>query len=142
MIPVDPKGEYLENFRCLDECQKLNTSTKAVYVTKLSDAIIIQLNIFKHIDSISKKFIPNLSIDEEISLWGNRVVIPGVICHEGEQPHCGYYTSGVNLNNIWFLISDTREMRDNLKEEKQILKKRIIKEKQSVIALTMIKKNS
>ena len=50
----------------------MNTSTKAAYVTQLSDTLIIQLNIFKHIDGISKKFIPNLSIDEEISLWGNR----------------------------------------------------------------------
>ena len=41
-------------------------------MSQLSDALIIQLNIFKHIDGISKKFIPNLSIDEEISLWGNR----------------------------------------------------------------------
>ena len=58
--------------RCDDGCQKLNTSTKAVYVTQLSDALIIQLTIFKYGDGISKKFIPNLSIDEEISLWGKR----------------------------------------------------------------------
>ena len=86
---MDPRGEYLENYRCVDGCQKLNTSTKAVYVTQLSDALIIQLNIFKYVDGISKKFIPNLSIDEEISLWG-------------------HYTSEVNVNNTWFLISDTR----------------------------------
>ena len=54
---------------------KVNTSTKAVYVTQLSDAPIMQLNIFKYIDGISKKFIPNLSIDEEISLWGNRMAV-------------------------------------------------------------------
>ena len=29
----DPRGEYLENYRCADGCQKLNTSTKGVYVT-------------------------------------------------------------------------------------------------------------
>ena len=52
------------------------------YVTQLSDAHIIQLNIFKYIDGISKKFIPNLSIDEEISLWGNRMVLSGVIMKE------------------------------------------------------------
>ena len=61
-------GGYLENYRCVDGCQKLNTSTKAVYVIQLSDALIIQLNIFKYIDGVSKQFIPNLSIDEEISL--------------------------------------------------------------------------
>ena len=38
---MDPRGEYLENYRCVDGCQKLNTSTKAVYVTKLPDALII-----------------------------------------------------------------------------------------------------
>ena len=66
---MDPRGEYLENYRCVDRCQKLNTSTKAVYVTKLPDALIMQLSICKYIDGISKKFIPNLSNDEEISLW-------------------------------------------------------------------------
>ena len=48
----------------------MNTSTKAVYVTQLSDALTIQLNIFKYSDGISKKVVPNLSIDEEILLWG------------------------------------------------------------------------
>ena len=96
---MDPRGEYVENYRCVDGCQKLNTSTKAVSVTQVCNALIIQLNIFKHIDGISKKFIPNLSIDKEISLWGNRMVLSGVIYHEGEQSHCGHYTSGVNMNN-------------------------------------------
>ena len=67
---MDPRGEYLENARCVDGCQKLNTSTKAVCFTQLSPALIIQPNIFKYNDGIIKVFIPNLSIDEEISLWG------------------------------------------------------------------------
>ena len=104
-------GEELENYRCVDGCQKLNTSTKAVYVTQLSDALILQLNIFKYIDGIGKKFIPNVSIDGEISLRDNRMVFSGVIYHEGEQSHCGHYTSEVNMNNTWFLISDTRILR-------------------------------
>ena len=74
-------GEYLENYRCVDRCQKLNTSTKAVYVTQLSDALI-QMNISRCIEVISKNFIPNLSIDEEISLWGSRMVLSAVIYHE------------------------------------------------------------
>ena len=45
----------------------------------------MQLNIFKYIDGISKNFIPNLSIDEEISLWGNRIVLSGFIYRKGEQ---------------------------------------------------------
>ena len=55
---MDPRGEYLENYRCIDGCQKLNTSTKAVYVTQLSDALIIQLNIFKHIVVLVKSLFP------------------------------------------------------------------------------------
>ena len=66
---MDPKGDYLENCRCVDRCQKLNTSAKLAHVTKLSDALIMQLNIFKYIDGISENFIPNLSINEAISLW-------------------------------------------------------------------------
>ena len=85
---MDPRGEYLENYRCVDGCQKLDTSTKAVYVTQLFDALIIQLNIFKYIDGISKKFIPNLSIEEEISFWRNRMVLSSFIYLEGEQSHC------------------------------------------------------
>ena len=108
---MDPRGEYLENYRCVDGCQNLKTSTKAVYVTKLFDAFIIQLDIFKYIDDINKKFISKLIIDKEISLWGNRMVLSSVIYPEGEQSHCGHYTSGVNVDNTRFLISDTRILR-------------------------------
>ena len=52
---MDPRGEYLEYYRCIDGCHKLNTSTKAAYVTQLFNSLIIQLNIFKYIDGISKK---------------------------------------------------------------------------------------
>ena len=99
---MDPRGEYLKNYRCADGCQKLNTSTKAVYATQFSDPLIIQLNIFKYSGGISKKVVPNLSIDEEISLWGNRMLLSGVTYHEGEQSHCGHYTSGVEVDNNWF----------------------------------------
>ena len=65
---MDPKGEYIENYRCADGCQKLNTSTKALYVTQLFDTLIIQPNDFKYSDGISKKVVPNLSVDKEILL--------------------------------------------------------------------------
>ena len=55
---MDPRGEYLENYKC-DGCQRLNTSTKAVYVTQLSGALIIQLNIFNYVGGINKKVILN-----------------------------------------------------------------------------------
>ena len=72
---MDQRQEYLENYRCIctSGCQKLNASTKAAYVTQLSDALIIQQNIFKYSDGISKKAVPNLSIDKEILLWRNRM---------------------------------------------------------------------
>ena len=108
---MDPRGEYFENYRCVDGCQKMNTSTNGAYATQLSDPLIIQLSIFKYIDGISKKFISNLSTDEEISFWDNRMVLSGAIYYEREQSHCGQYTSGVNMDNTWFLISDTRILR-------------------------------
>ena len=58
-----------------------------VYVTKLSDALIIQLNIFKYIAGISKKGSTNLSIDEEILPWGNGMLFFGFIYHDWEQSH-------------------------------------------------------
>ena len=88
--------------------------SKVEYINKsleLSAALIIQLNIFKYTECASKKFIPNLIIDEEISLWGNRIVLSDVIYHEAEQSHCGHYTSGVNVDNTWFLINNTRILR-------------------------------
>ena len=103
---MDPNGRPLQGYKC-DGCKRLNTSTKAVCVTQLSDILIIQLNIFKFIDGLSKKVIPTLNIDEEISFWGNTMVLCGIIYHEGEQSGCGHYTSGVKINNSWFLISDT-----------------------------------
>ena len=39
------------------------------------------------------------------------MVLPGVICHEGEQSHCENYASGVKVDNTWFLISETRILR-------------------------------
>ena len=86
---MDPRGEYLENCRCAD----------------------MQLNIFKYSCSISKKVVPNLSIDKEISLWGNRMVLCGVIYHEGEQSYCRHYTLVVKVDNACFLISDIRILR-------------------------------
>ena len=48
-----------------------------------------------------------MSIDEEVVLWGNTMVLSGVIYHEGQQSDCGHYTSEVQVNNTWFFISDT-----------------------------------
>ena len=114
---MDPWREYLENYKCVDGCQKLNAS-KAVYVMQLPDALTIQLNIFKHIEGISKKSIPNLSIHEEISHCGNRMVLSGVIFYEGEQSYWKHYTSKVNVDNAWCLISDTNILRNVIRSNK------------------------
>ena len=80
------------------------------YVTQLSNVLIMQLNIWKYDFAISK-VIPNLIIDQEISLWGNRMLLVGVIYHLGEHSHCGHYTSGVKLQSTWLLISNRRVLK-------------------------------
>ena len=68
----------------------------------------MQLNICKYSGGISKKVVPNLSIDEEILFWGNGMVLFAVIYHEGEQSYCGHYTSWIKVVNTGFFISDAR----------------------------------
>ena len=102
---MDPRGRAMPDYRC-DECSIAGSSTKAVCVTHLSEVLIIQLSIFKFIDNTTKKIIPNLIIDEEISLWGNTMTLHAIVYHEGEQSNSGHYTSGVKMNNTWFMISD------------------------------------
>ena len=97
---MDPRGEHLRNYRYADICQKLNTLTKAVYVTQFFDALMIWLTISKYSYVIGKKVIPNLSIDKEISLWTNRVALSGIIYHEREHFRW-HFTLGVKLNNIF-----------------------------------------
>ena len=67
---MHPKGEWLENNRWVDTCQKLNTSTKAANVLQLSDTLIIELNIL-NVLMYQEKCYSKMSIDEEISLWDN-----------------------------------------------------------------------
>ena len=62
--------------------------SKVEYISKscLSrSALIIQLNIFKYIDVISRKFFPNFRIDEGTSLWRNRIILSGVIRLTGKS---------------------------------------------------------
>ena len=61
--------------------------------------------------SISRTFIPNVSINNEISLWREQNVT--LCCHLS----CGWTVSllictlRVNVDNTWFLINDTRNLR-------------------------------
>ena len=82
---MNTRGKFLENYGHADGFKKLNTSTKAVIVTQLSDTLIIQLNILKYIAGINEKIISNLSVDEEISLWGNTMLLSSIMYHKGEQ---------------------------------------------------------
>ena len=77
----------------------------------MSGALIVQLSIFKFIGGINKKVIPNLSIDEEIVLWGNTMVLSGLVYYEGQQSDSEHYTSEVQMDKTWFLISDTTVLR-------------------------------
>ena len=79
---MEPRGEYLQNYRRADRFQKLNTSTKALYFTRLSDGLIMKVNIFKYSSGIIRKIVSNLIIDKEISRWGNRMVLSRVIYHK------------------------------------------------------------
>ena len=105
---MDPREEYIENYRCADGCQMLNTSTMVVYVTQLSDALIIQVNTFKYVNGISNKFFPTQVLTRNFLFgeieWYSLVFI----FHGKEQSHCGHYTSGVKVENTWFLISGKR----------------------------------
>ena len=56
-----------------------------MYQQQLSRSRTLQLNIFKYIDVISRKFIPNLIIDQKISLWRNRMVLSRVIRLTGKS---------------------------------------------------------
>ena len=101
---MDPRGEYLGNYRCADSCQKLNTSTKAVYLTQLSDALILQLNTFKYIADISRKF-----IDKKISLWEQEWYF--LLLYITKENNLIADITYQELDNIWFLISDTNTLR-------------------------------
>ena len=89
---MDPRGGYFENYRCADECQMLNTSTKTVCVTQLIDVLIIQLNIFKYIGVINK--VPyfcgggNSKVLRRKFRFGEKEWYRVVLNHEGEQSHC------------------------------------------------------
>ena len=58
-----------------------------------------------------KSLFPTSLCIEEISFWGNRMVLSGAIYHKHEQCDCSHYTPLVNMDNTWFLISDTRILR-------------------------------
>ena len=91
---MDPRGEYLE---------KLNASIKTVYVTQLSEVLIMQLNIFKYSVGISKQVVLNLSINKEILLRGNRMVLSGLKMRENSLIANITHQELIKVDNTWFL---------------------------------------
>ena len=112
---MNPHGMPLNDYRCdRPICQLVNSSTQAVSITYLSDMFIIQLGIFQFVDGVSKKVIPTLIIDEEINVW-DTMTLHAIIYHKGEQANSGHYTSGVKINDRWFLISDSTVLNQEVK---------------------------
>ena len=103
---IDPRGEYLENYREADWCQKLSMS-KRQYMSHNYLIHYYTTKLFKCISGVRKK-VPKLSIDKKILLWGNRMMLSSVIYHGWEQPHCGHYISGVQKDDTPFWITDAR----------------------------------
>ena len=70
--------------------------------------LILSLKLFKPVYNYGtlKKLIPNLNIQDEISLYGHCYSIHAIIYHEGERANSGHYTCGVKVNERWFMISD------------------------------------
>ena len=102
---MDPRGDYLEHYRCADGCQKLEYINKDSTYHTVIWCTNCTTKHFQISGDINRKFVPNLSINDEISLWGNRMVLFDIICHSG------HYTSRVKVNNTWLLIYDTRILR-------------------------------
>ena len=92
----ESKRRYLERYNCVDGCQKLSTSTEVVHVSQWCEELIMQLNIFKCMCGISKK----LSISEEISFVGNRMLFTGIIYHEGKQSLADI----IHLELMWIIL--------------------------------------
>ena len=140
---MDPRGEYLE---------KLNASIKTVYVTQLSEVLIMQLNIFKYSVGISKQVVLNLSINKEILLRGNRMVLSGLKMRENSLIANITHQELIKVDNTWFLErklcmirkEGKKAMHDNLddkqKENLKIECNKRKKKKQSMRTLMLMKK--
>ncbi|MCH2406271.1 MAG: ubiquitin carboxyl-terminal hydrolase, partial [Nitrosopumilus sp.] len=98
-----------EGYTC-DNCQFKDTSNKVDLISETSDVLIFQLKLFKYIReyNTTTKVIPNLTVDEDLHLFGQYWTLHGIIYHQGEQAISGHYTCGINVNDTWYTISDTR----------------------------------
>ena len=102
-------------YRC-DNFDHENTCEKVDLINGLADALIINLKIFSYdlIRNRMTKTIPKVKINREIKdLWRNWT-FHSIICHEGLQAHSGQYMCGVQVNDTFFFISDTRVVMEDM----------------------------
>ena len=97
----------LSDFRC-ETCQSIGNCYKTNTIFRLPDILIIHLSLFSYNNAgFIEKVIPNLNIDESLSLYGKTLNLSAIIYHDGPNTTSGHYTSSVKINESWFTISDS-----------------------------------
>ena len=106
MIQRSLYRHQLPDFRC-ETCQSVGNCYKTNTIFKLPDILIIQLSLFSYNSAgFIEKIIPNLNIDESLSLYGKTLNLSAITYHDGPNTTSGHYTSSVKINESWFKISD------------------------------------
>ena len=97
---------HLPDYRC-EGCQSVGFCYKTNSICHLPDILIITLSFFKPVkDGFVQKFIPNLIINDSISLYGKNLDLFGIVYYSGQTMNSGHYTSALNLNGAWYTIND------------------------------------
>ena len=104
----DPYGEFLQDYIC-SNCPTRTNATKSRTLFNVSDALIIQLVIFRYDQTTGslKKLVPNLNIETEIEnvLLGT-LKLQAIIYHHGETPNSGHYSAVVKYDKQWYSVND------------------------------------
>ena len=97
---------HLPDYRC-EGCQSVGFCYKTNSICHLPDILIITLSFFKPVtDGFLQKFIPNLIINDSISLYGKNLDLFGIVYYSGQTMNSGHYTSALNLNGASYTIND------------------------------------
>ena len=108
MIQRSLYRHQLPDFRC-QTCHSIGNCYKTDTIVKLPDILFIQLKLFSYNnDGSSEKIVPNLNIDESLSLYGKTLNLSAIIYHDGPNTASGHYTSSIKINETWFTINDTK----------------------------------
>ena len=98
----------IPGLRC-ESCQTRGNCYQTSTIFSLPDILIIQLALFSYVDANNtEKIIPNMNLDETLSLFGKTLTLHGIIYHSGPNTNSGHYTSAVRLNDTWYTINDER----------------------------------